>query len=251
MTRDRPRFSSEAELCDAFSDAARTAGWTVYPETAGWDLLLVGTAARVLACHHGGGVLRAQGDFPAPCMVGIQAEQRPNLAVLAQAAELRGSGYGPHVRAVLVPGYPKSDFRDVARALRLHVFYPTQRFRGPEWELDFIAPDLYRTPDRLPELPPIVPDVRAGVPCPVTLGRWKVAAFAICRTLRAQGHVTRADFRAAGINASAWVDRWIVDSGTRDGRLTRYVAKPGALLPDEMYPRLAEQCGAAAGGGST
>lgn len=39
-------FKTEAELCLAFSEVATAAGWTVYPETGGWDQLLVNAAGE-------------------------------------------------------------------------------------------------------------------------------------------------------------------------------------------------------------
>ncbi len=253
------RFKSEAEMCDSFADAARAAGWTVYPETGGWDMLLVGTPETVGA--RGRGILRTASALPSPVMIGVQAKLHPNVSVLAQAIG-RMSAFrldrgmpdedGPHVRAVLVPKATPG-FRDVARLCRLHVFesrlreYPTRL----EWDgLDHLYPGVLRESKRLPYLPPVVPDLPAGVPSPTTLGPWKVSAFALCRTLRARGYVTSADAKTASavpggcrLDIKSWVQRgWLVDTGEKDGRLTKYAVGPGEKLPDEQWPRLAEQC---------
>lgn len=239
-------FLTEAEMCDSFADAARAAGWIVYPETDGWDMLLVGTPDD----HLRSGFLRLGNALPPTVMIGVQAKLRPNVAVIAQAIGRNPDDHGPHVRAVLVPRAP-SEFRDVARRCRLHVFESRECHYPPrlKWDgLDHIYPSAWREPARLPQLPPVVPNVRAGVPCPVTLGPWKVSAFALCRTLRARGYVTSADAKDASkvlggchLDIRSWVQRgWLVETG-KDGRLTRYAAGMGQRLPDEMYPALAAQ----------
>jgi hypothetical protein len=65
-----PRFESEAALCEAYVTAISTGhykqgkGWTIYPETSGWDLLLV----------RGDGV-----------QIGIEAKLALNPLVVSQA----------------------------------------------------------------------------------------------------------------------------------------------------------------------
>ena len=42
MAKAEPKFETEAELCAAFIEDMKTQrGWIVYPETAGFDILLV------------------------------------------------------------------------------------------------------------------------------------------------------------------------------------------------------------------
>ena len=83
MAREKP-FATEGALCEAFAEWARAEGFTVYPETAGWDMLLVAADGHQL---------------------GIEAKLSLNLKVLAQA--LKGCTYsaerGPDYRAILVP----------------------------------------------------------------------------------------------------------------------------------------------------
>lgn len=43
-------FKTEAELCAAFIEWAKK-DWTCYPETAGWDILLVDKYGLQMACR--------------------------------------------------------------------------------------------------------------------------------------------------------------------------------------------------------
>lgn len=238
---ERPTFKSEADLCDAFAVCASAAGFTVYPETAGWDQLLV------------------RGDL----QVGVQAKQHANVKVLAQCIEwnafyldsAQAEGFlprtGPTVRAVLVPWAPP-EFKDVARELRLHVFEAKKKWMDgngllarPHWT--FEVPDTF--PDRLlrvvdegERLPSVVPQVRAGVPGPTVLTLWKEKAIRLCVRLRRNGYVTTADFASVGIDAGRWVggpDPWLQRLPDKDGRHAKFGVRPGVRLPDEQHPDVA------------
>lgn len=187
----------EAELCEAFAAAARLQGWTVYPETCGWDLLLV--AADGL-------------------QVGVQAKLRGNVEVIAQAvapvafARLYGSnsrnpGQGPDHVAALVP-LATREFRDVCAECGVLVFAAWEGYDHDERRrkvcIDAPRPDekYLRARRRVfpggrHDLPEFVPDVPAGVPSPVRLTEWKVKAIRLCALLRSRGWLTSADFKAA------------------------------------------------------
>jgi hypothetical protein len=83
----QPPFATEVALCSAFIACVDKRVWCPYPETAGWDILLV----------------RRSDGF----QIGIQAKLRLGLDVINQAIESRGSWHstapGPDCRAVLVP----------------------------------------------------------------------------------------------------------------------------------------------------
>lgn len=223
--------ASEAELCRHFL-AALPDGWTPYPETGGWDILLV----------------RQEDGF----QIGIQAKLALNAKVLDQALERRWwRDTGPDCRAVLVPEGRTGSLGNVARALGITVivvggfdrgvkchpaphkpgFCPRlpelrPRFSGPPEEWHECVPA-----SRLP-LPEYVPDVAAGVAAPVQLTLWKIKAIKLSILLERRGYVTRADFRALDIDPRLWLARqWLQHDG--DGRLVY-----GALPPDfkEMHP---------------
>lgn len=173
-------------------DWARPQGWTPYPETAGFDILLA----------HGDGT-----------QIGVQAKMRFNMQVLCQLSEYIGSydHAGPDFRAVLVPdgavdvlcsalGFIAFDwdrgYRDFGPKLEAPIYY------GRPWH--------YWNPRRRCELPRFVPDVAAGEPSPTQLTKWKIAALGIAATLELRGTVTRADFTYYGIDYRRWSQQWLV-----------------------------------------
>lgn len=203
-------FSSEAELCDTFADKATEAGWTVYPECDDWDLLLV------------------RGDV----QVGVQAKLRANIYVLYQAVAHYNPARpakGPLFHAVLIGGKISLEFADIARRLNLLILSP---YQAPP----ILNPHVYGWAHNKPAwIPPYVPDLPAGVPSPICLTPWKVAALELCKILREKGYVTSKDMKTLKLASSTWVGRWLKNSGEKEGRLVKYVAKPGVKLPDEKF----------------
>lgn len=210
-------FKTEAELCAAFAPVATAAGWTVYPETCGWDQLLVS----------GGGE-----------QIGVQAKLRPNYEVLCQALEEYGSG--PDWRCVLV-GKTVNHFAAICHHLRLICVSPfTHRDSLIFPNLSHLQ-DRKWTPKQRHALPAYLPDVPAGVPCPVQLTDWKIKAIRLCAILRIRGHLTAADFTTHKINRQRWFvgkTRWLQPVHLKRGV---YVAVPGMRLPDEDHPIVAAQ----------
>jgi len=122
----KPAFASEAALCADFSVAAAAQGWTIYPETSGWDLLLVKGGTQI----------------------GVQAKLRPNLKVLAQAAQpLQWGRCGPDFLSVLVPDC-EGEFRAVAQAAGIMVLWKSRdRIYSDGWRSvrhyeDLVWPNL-------------------------------------------------------------------------------------------------------------
>lgn len=203
----------ETDLCDEFATRARESGWTVYPETGGWDLLLVSANAT---------------------QVGVQAKLRANFEVVAQAMwrSLYTPEYGPDFRAVLVPAAPPG-FRAVCDELRIHVYLPAEE----AWARAVVVPPdpLRRATSRRHVLPPIVPSWSGGAPSPKTLSRWRVGALRLCALLRSRGYITAADFKAQKVDRSRWVAAgWVRGEGER-GSLRYVPGHNAAGLPDVGY----------------
>lgn len=238
-------FKTEAELCAAYIEFAQRGGnWTAYPETADWDILLV----------------RDSDGF----QVGVQAKMAFNMKVLAQAVEGGNCSYreaGPDCRAVLVPTAPEGA-GIVCDALGLSLI----RFvvRGHYDSKPSFSPDLPggRTqswpvgrdwpewsPQKRHKLPDYVPDVAAGAAAPVQLTKWKVCALKMLALLHLRGHVTRADFKAIGIDARRWISppagyldpadggRWVAS-----GRLPDFEAQHPVVFP-QVLAEMAAQLG--------
>lgn len=197
-----PEFKTEAELCSYFIEAVEKE-WTAYPETAGWDILLV----------------RKDDGF----QIGIEAKLRLNAKVLTQTLEEIHWDWiedGPDCRAVLVPYDCGGDFGLIAEHLAITII----RARRDTWRGSKFVPalpkakeDHYRNrhwfemlPTRRHTLPDYIPDVAAGASAPLKLTDWKVRAIKIA-VLLDRGPIQRADFKALKIDIRRWIDNgWIV-----------------------------------------
>lgn len=209
MTAAGP-FPTEAALCAAFI-AAIPEGWRVYPESGGFDILLV----------------RSDGT-----QVGVQAKLTLNAAVVSQIVDY---GYdpcsdGPDFRAVLVPAAKAGSLvgicwlvgitvikmtdpseEDVRRRYRMS---PQEPFRP---ELPVPGQRYWRSahdwiewaPAKRVTLPDYVPDVVAGASAPLQLTDWKIRAIKIAILVERRGSVTRADFKAIGIDYRRWIDPYV------------------------------------------
>lgn len=196
-------FKTEAEMVASwlkheFGRANHRGDWLVYPETAGWDLLLV----------HADGY-----------QVGVEAKLSLNAKVIAQALVGQHSTYGedgPDYRAVLVPqGKVQQNLGDIATAVGLRILTAHKPDRFVTYGLDL--PDEnsnYRQwPNWMPSvrctLPEYVPDVAAGMAAPVQLTPWKIKAIRLMIVLERRGSVTRADMKALGISPTRWCDHYL------------------------------------------
>ena len=223
-------WKTEAEMVGAFATVARESGFSVYPETSGWDLVLV------------------SGDL----QVGVQAKLRANVDVLAQAVDRRGLKHpGPDIRAVLVPVLVPA-FVTIAVELDVWVLPATSWTRSRadgRWGRGDLRSVLLESAPRSPRsvpvwVPPFQPRMAGGVPSPSPVDAWKLGAIKLSLRLRRQGFVERSDFKEFGIKLNShWTRR-------RAGRPPRLIAStdrgiytmgPGTLLPDEEYPEVVEQ----------
>jgi hypothetical protein len=238
-----PKFNTEADLCAAFiawakgeagrhSYGVQCPAWTPYAETAGWDILLVGTDGT---------------------QIGIQAKQRFNLKVLEQAVPHCWDAWrdeGPDYRAVLVPDRDR-DAAELCGALGLMLFAPAGQWydddaRGigvafsPGLNMDHASGGWhYWSPRTRCPLPEYVPDVVAGASGPVQLTKWKVQALRLMAVLEIRGHVTRQDFRTLGIDPRRWLgpQGWLLSDPARPGEFMR-----GAGLDfDQQHPAVYAQ----------
>lgn len=225
----------ESDLCEALMVKARAEGWIVYPETAGFDLILeaspeVFDRQRWRFDHFVYAI--ENGTLAADFTIGVEAKLQAGTKVLSQATK-RGfanrNSTGPRFRQVLVPKAPRH-FTDVARQLRVGVWTTRDLRRSGPPLLPVFA---HQWIGKKPWLPPVTPEGDAGVPSPRPLTKWRVAALRICNRIEDRGFVTTKDFNEIGITATTWVQSgWIVADG-KVGRRNRYV-KPDPA-PD-CYP---------------
>ncbi len=222
-------FKTEAEMVSCWlaelkASVARTSeAWTVYPETAGWDLLLV---------HRDG------------YQLGLEAKLVLNAKVIAQALDGQHrywSEEGPDFRGILVPsGKVQRDLGPIATAVGLGIMTVHRPQRGVRYALGLPAESDYSpdwphwVPTKRCTLPDYIPDVAAGVSSPVQLTQWKVKAIQLMIILERRGYVGRADMRALKISPSRWTDHW---QGFLDRGPVGYVR--GERTPDlkAQHPR--------------
>lgn len=212
-------------MCEVLRAAALSEGWQPYPETGGWDLLLVRPSDGL--------------------QVGVQAKLRPNVDVLAQT--LVGERQkGPEVHAVLVPSCSTA-FHEVARALGVLVLeasdFDSERLAA--WKRPAHLPELVegapRHVHRLGRcwLPPFVPKLPAGVPGPCRVTPWQVGASKLCALLRERGAagVLVAEVRQLQLAVSTWQRNWL--ERVPGSKPARWVPRAGVPLPDTEFPWVA------------
>lgn len=227
-------FESEAALCAAFISRLPE-GWTAYPETAGYDILLVRAADGA--------------------QIGVEAKMTLNAKVLLQAVEGVYTGRGseraaPDFRAALVPaGAAGAEMKSVAAYLGVAVIemtgeaereaeekafaekfglsYSRRHMNDKPWfapELPVLGGYVWREyfADHCPaercKVPAYVPDVIAGASGPSQLSEWKIKAIKICIILERRGFVTIADFKKIGIDRKRWLDMWWITPSAERGQ---------------------------------
>ena len=223
MRKTDEGFASEADLVAAWLAELRRfkhdEKWTIYPETAGWDLLMVHDAGH---------------------QVGIEAKLSLNAKVLAQTLDGAHRYYrpeGPDYRGVLVPRSKcQLHMGQLARALGVGVIAFAPADRWVSWtsshlpdERDYSDGWLNWLPGERCALPGYVPDVAAGVASPVQLTDWKIKAIKLLIVLERRGHVTRNDMKALRISPTRWCDNW---HGLLDRAEARGVYVRGKRTPD-------------------
>lgn len=235
-------YASENELCEAFTAFATHRGWRVFPETAGFDLLLVATRDVVL-----------RGVMPGD-QIGVEAKLSDNVEVLYQALPRNDTAVGPNFHAVLVPR-AKPAFTVLARRLGIVAFegcglrWNSERWDRREWTRDVFAfhPLLYQSRHYYTEAcwhPEIDVWVPPGVSGPRRITPWKVAAVKLCLHGKTQGYLTSDDFRTFGISMSRWVrGAWVVATGEKRGRRNLYVVNESNTKdppPHLRWPEIAD-----------
>lgn len=229
---------TEADVCDQFCSAAESDGWIVYPEIAGWDLVLVWSGDHPR--------WRFAPEIEPGTQIGVEAKLRANVDVLAQAHGRRRS-VGPDYRAILAPKVGQS-FRYVAHSLKVATY--SLAANVPDYDEpsddDYVArsrndrrmpviapPQSFNwEPKKRLDLPPIVPSFSGGAASPQSLSPWRVKALRMMTRLRAGEEVSVRDFNALRLDHRIWVhNAWIVRSGLGSDRRYLYRLGPEPVSP--------------------
>ena len=191
-------------MCAAFVENVDKRVWQAYPETGGFDLVMV---------HRKSGI-----------QVGIEAKQTLNADVAKQAINHMRCGpqLGPDFHAILVPLGGNAALEEVLDLVGI----TTIRMRSGkhfmpqlphDWDISSNSEFFWESrtwhqlcPEKRIVLPDYIPDSTAGSPSPVTLTDWKVRAIKIAILLERRGLVTTGDFDTLKISRSRWVQNgWI------------------------------------------
>ncbi len=220
-----PAFESEIALCEAFLASVDERKWTAYPETCGWDILMV---------------RRADGF-----QIGVQAKLKLNTDVINQALEDYGhwsaNKAGPDCRALLVPS--SNGFGTICKYLALTVIVADppgvlwKRRIQPRLPDPPPAWDSGEWPEWAPakrhKLPDYVPDVAAGASAPLQLTDWKIKAIKLSVLLDTHGSVHRTDFAYLQLDHRRWIEgKWLV--------LENGVFRTGPAMPNlkKQHPKV-------------
>lgn len=239
---------TEAVLCAAFiRDFNAVPGWTCYPETGGYDVLVAHDDGR---------------------QIGVEAKLQLNAKVADQILPSeqwhRWDAAGPDHRLVIVRSITEAN-AGIAKMLRYlgvevwepwcgarigsgcsieqrvefqvesKLFYDKQAVAdprdGPYPSGEHSGVALYDwNPSQRIQLPEVPPTTLAGVPSPVQMTPWKMAAIRVLARLRVQGYITAKEIAGQGCAPSTWTQQWLARGPIR-----------GQWLETDKTPRLDQQ----------
>jgi hypothetical protein len=222
-------YRTEADLCDHLIRVARARGFLVFPETGGFDLLLIATS-------------EANG-FEAGTQIGVEAKLRATMQVLHQGMP-HDWGATPHCFAVLVPE-AGDIFLELARRLKTTVFEAINFDDAYYGDFSFL-PWYRQEPKTLCFVPGVeILGTRGGCPSPVRLSPWKLGAVGLCLLHDERGYLTSKDFAEAKVSMSYFYkEKFFLEKRERrviEGRsVALYRLDPSKKLPHLIYPEIAE-----------
>lgn len=212
MAARKPAFATEVELCAAFIAHHEARGFVAYPETAGFDILLVA----------------ADG-----VQFGVQAKLTLNVKVLDQLLPPDYFEEGPDHRVILVPDC--RGMRNLCDALGFVLQTPEWGGRFSDLGAGWNRSPYDWNPVRRCKLPEYVPDVAAGASGPIQLTPWKVSALSVMAHLETRGVITRKEIKSLGCDPTRWCQHWLEPHKDRAGL---YVMSSRAPRFDAQHPRV-------------
>lgn len=259
---------TEEALCALFiSEFNAFAGWTCYPETGGFDILVAHDSGR---------------------QIGVEAKLQLNAKVAEQILPAdhwhRYGDDGPDHRLVIVRSITEAN-AGIARLLEMQgvlVWAPRLAWnykKGPDVQVavfqiaEYLRRDAsveedpsrasggcgyhpntgwfdWNPPARI-ALPDAVPTVPAGVPAPVRMTPWKQAAVRVLARLRVQGHITAKEITEEGCSPSMWTQRWLDRGPARGQWVETTLLPPFDKQHPELYAIALEKARAAAAAGQS
>lgn len=202
----RARFPTEAALCAAFiGEFNAVPGWTCYPETGGFDVLVVHESGR---------------------QIGVEAKLQLNAKVcdqiLPQTRLWHYTDVGPDHRLVIVP-YISDGAAGIAKMLNMlgvEVWETSQYNHDDVFNVRdkmhrdsvlchwYVAMFDWNPVERI-KLPGTVPEVPAGVAAPVRLTPWKEGALRVLAHLERYGRIQAKQIVGYGVSPTIWITTWL------------------------------------------
>lgn len=227
--RPKPKdWASESEMLCFVRDTFRGWGAKVYGEAAGHDLVIEMTEDCLRAEGYHRFASWKTWDVAAGDVVAVEGKLRANFKVLQQsippdhvAPYNTRSGRACDFYCVAVPAAPEG-FTEVAAALGIGVILVTNEVPAGSYNsrkdaaLDLLCAAQRCVGFERPKLPTLDVEVVPGLPSPMPLTAWKVAAVELC-LLAARRPLTRKDFTSRNINARRFTDyNWMRCEGRGD-----------------------------------
>jgi hypothetical protein len=253
-------FITEKELCDCFSEYAKSYGWVVYPENGNWDLLLVRNKIQI----------------------GVQSKLKPNMKVITQTIPDNYNEEGPHYRAVLISNKNKKSFRHASNKNKKSFRYISNKsFRHASDEFIKLCQYLkilifvknsYRNiwldsdhnkykirkfydninfkhyrwkTKKLVWVPPYIPNLEAGVRSPKKVSKYKVLVCRLELLEYEKGWICRDDVIKESskldmkINPSSILSAYFYNTTElvkNNSRQKKWRLKPDYMIPSMLYP---------------
>lgn len=234
-TTKPPKFSNEAEMCAAFINEVNALdGWTAYPETAGFDVLMVHCDGR---------------------QIGVEAKLSLNAKVADQILPKFTDEYfgkpSPDHRLVIVSKVTDASagIEKMLNMLGVRVMLPQEDWTRTGYVLRFKIEQLLKhdkakntyfdgthlfdwNPEERCQVPAVVPDLPAGVPSPIRLTPWKESAIKLIALMRKQGYITVKQIAEHRMGSTAWTQ----PSGNKPAWLAKGASRGQWVETEHMPP---------------
>jgi len=245
---------SEAVLCDYFiAEFNSLEGWTCYPETGEFDVLVVHESGRqigveaklqlnakvadqILPSHHW---YSRSGKGPDHRLVIVRSISEANAGIAKMLKMAGVDVWSPWVRESSRRNPVTRDYEDFTK-VEFDIstkLWQDGRCSNAEHHNGHWTCALYDwNPEERIEVPGAVPDLPAGVAAPIRMTPWKQAAVRVLARLRRQGYITTKEIAAEGCSPSVWTQKWL----DRHAERGKWVETDRLPAFDKQHPELYE-----------
>ena len=239
-------IKTEAELCEIFiRDMNAQPGWTCYPETGGFDILVVHQDGRQIGVEAKLQLNAKVADqiMPEPWQFRYGLKGPDHRLVIVSKITDASTGIAKLLGFMGVPvltpqgGYASRDSFD--KRMEFCSYKLRDLLHGSGYFNDGELFDW--NPEERCQVPMVVAQVAAGVPAPIRLTPWKEKALRALALLRNQGFITSKQIKELGMSTTAWTQSsstkaWL-DKGSAPGQ---WLATDRTPSFDKQHPEAYE-----------